>query len=186
MWFILLSALISALSGSPSPQQMEATGAVSYHNGTASPFGAGADSCRACHSEGSFDLSAESDQNCFACHHDTQAKTLKAFKHVEVKSDKYPTVSCEGCHQLHKAEGKPLLAQNESALCQSCHPENGAYKTHPVVDMESGGGRLIVGSDGRPLTCTSHCHDVHGADYKYFCRLEPGRELCISCHKDFK
>jgi predicted CXXCH cytochrome family protein len=27
---------------------------------------------------------------------------------------------------------------------------------------------------------------VHGTDFKFLCRLEPGRELCVSCHEDFK
>jgi len=185
MWQILLSALITILGGSSSPQKGEATGMVLSHAGTSSPMGAGADSCRICHQGGSFDLAAESDLNCFGCHRDTQTKALKAYKHTEVIHDKYPTVSCEGCHNLHKAEGSALLSQDESALCRGCHPEDGASNTHPVVDMESGKGQIITGGDGRPLTCASHCHDVHGTDYKYMCRLEPGRELCISCHKDF-
>lgn len=185
MWLILLSALITALGSSGSSQQIGAAVAIFNHSGTSSPIGAGADSCRACHSGGSFDLAAESDLNCFRCHRDTQTKALKAYKHTEVIHDKYPTVSCEGCHKLHKAEGSALLSQDESALCRGCHPEDGASNTHPVVDMESGKGQIITGGDGRPLTCASHCHDVHGTDYKYMCRLEPGRELCISCHKDF-
>jgi predicted CXXCH cytochrome family protein len=186
MWFILLSALITILGSSGSPQKVGATDAILNHNGTSSPIGAGADSCRTCHSGGSFDLSTETDLNCFGCHRDTQEKALKAYKHSEVINDKYPTISCEGCHKLHKANGNALLSQDESTLCRSCHPENGASNTHPVVDMESSKGQLITGSDGRPLTCASHCHDVHGTDYQFMCRLEPGRELCISCHKDFE
>jgi predicted CXXCH cytochrome family protein len=183
MWYILISALISAFVSPRPPQIILATGAQYDHSGTSSPMGAGADSCRACHEGGSYEFNTTADLNCYGCHHDTQAKAQKAFKHVEVTSQAYQALSCEGCHKLHRASGRPLLKTEELELCQSCHPDQGGEGTHPVMGLA--GGRLITGSDGKPLTCASHCHDVHGADFRYLSRKEPGRELCISCHKDF-
>jgi predicted CXXCH cytochrome family protein len=183
MWYVLFSALVAALISPRILSEVMASGTHYSHSGTTSPMGAGADSCRTCHEAGSFVFNTTTDQNCYGCHHDMQVKTQKAYKHNEVINQQFPSLSCEGCHRLHEAGSEPLLAQDELALCQSCHPEQREGSSHPVVGTN--GGRLITGSDGRPLTCASHCHDVHGADYQYFSPKEPGRELCITCHKDF-
>jgi predicted CXXCH cytochrome family protein len=184
MWLVLLAVLMAVNENSISPNIMAEN--IIGHTGTVFRENAGlkSDSCTICHNDGGFDLSATTNQLCYHCHNDVESKSLKRFKHADVVNPQYPSVSCEGCHKLHKAGARPLLTQNEMELCQGCHPETKQYLSHPVVTGLQ--GQTITGSDGRVITCASHCHDVHGTDNKYFCQLEPGRELCISCHKDFE
>jgi hypothetical protein len=108
MWYVLFSVLISALVSPQAPQILKAAGIRYEHGGTSTPMGAGADSCRTCHEQGSTDFSTTTDQNCFGCHHDMRVKASKAYKHVEVTNQKYPSLSCDGCHRLHEANSEPL------------------------------------------------------------------------------
>jgi predicted CXXCH cytochrome family protein len=160
-----------------------------YAHAGASIAGADAqsDSCFICHGNGGLDISSQSSGLCYECHASIEIKSLKSHRHVDIIDDKYPLIGCEGCHRAHRAVSRPLLLKNELELCYSCHDETREYKSHPVVRSASQLGKEIIrGVDGRVITCASHCHDMHGTDYRYLCRLEPGRDLCISCHKDFK
>jgi predicted CXXCH cytochrome family protein len=186
MWLLMFS-LLSALfvSQNSIPQSIpDISNALYMHSGTSASVSG--DSCITCHVTG-IDLSLASDQLCFDCHKDTEIKSRKKYHHTDIPNDKYPALSCEGCHQLHEATGQPLLKQNELDFCYSCHPETREHKSHPVITFDKGfGPQTITGSDGKIINCASHCHDLHGADYKYLCPKEPGRELCISCHKEFQ
>jgi predicted CXXCH cytochrome family protein len=161
---------------------------VFNHTGTSISAGANVDSCAVCHKKGQPEMATQTGQICFNCHGQVALKELRNFRHVSVINDKYPALSCEGCHTLHRAKGKPVLAASEIDLCTSCHRETKEYNSHPVIEYTNKfGQRLpVIGNDGKIINCASHCHDVHGADYNNLCRLEPGRELCISCHKDFE
>ncbi len=158
------------------------------HSGAKIVPGVQSDSCVLCHWQTGQPIAAQSSDLCFQCHSDVAGKAAKLHRHREVVSEKYPGLSCEGCHRLHSAGARPALASNELVLCSSCHQTSAQYKTHPVVGNNSSRGEMqfVKGADGRPLTCASHCHDVHGADFQFLCRLEPGRELCLSCHKEFE
>jgi predicted CXXCH cytochrome family protein len=157
------------------------------HIGTMALSNSRPDSCFICHGKANTEISSQSERLCLQCHGLIDEKEQKVYRHIEVTSQRYPSISCEGCHKVHKAGGSKLLVKNEFDLCSSCHNQTRDFKSHPVVSTTGEyAGQEIRGIDGRALTCGSHCHDVHGTDYKYFCRLEPGRELCISCHKDFK
>jgi predicted CXXCH cytochrome family protein len=131
------------------------------------PVGAGhdMDSCEACHETGR----PADDQLCMTCHEE------KFTSHVEYV---HPPMEdgCMVCHRLHDAKGAPDLQQSERDLCESCHPPDALGRSHPMG--------VVVESDGRPLTCASHCHDVHGSNYPFLCTLPPGRELCVRCHGD--
>jgi predicted CXXCH cytochrome family protein len=157
------------------------------HIGTTALSNSRPDSCFICHLKANAEIGSQNERLCLQCHGSIDEQGQKAHKHIAVTSQRYPSISCEGCHKVHSAGASKLLVKNEFELCSSCHTQTRDFKSHPVVSLSGEyAGRDIRGSDGRELTCASHCHDVHGTDYKYFCRLEPGRELCISCHKDFK
>lgn len=87
-------------------------------------------------------------------------------------------VGCLSCHQNHQPKAEPLLKNNPIDLCIVCHDIVVSTRTHPM--------RVRDPNTGGELTCTSSCHDVHGTDFKFLCKLEPGRQLCISCHQDLK
>jgi predicted CXXCH cytochrome family protein len=146
------------------------------------------DSCKVCHNDPSNILNVQGHLQCYGCHKSIEAKNARLFRHNEILNDKFPSIDCAGCHKLHNSGGSPLLANNELELCKSCHTETKDYASHPVVTYTDEYGRQseIFGQDGKSITCASHCHDVHGTDYKYFCRQAPGRELCLTCHKDYQ
>ena len=158
------------------------------HVGTAALDSARPDSCLICHKGGENKLLHDDQRLCFGCHGEIQEKARKMYRHIKVNNSEYPSNDCEGCHRLHRAGARPQLSGQEIELCYSCHRETQQYKSHPVLTFtdEYGSADTIRGSDGKVITCASHCHEIHGADYKYLCRLEPGRELCVSCHEEFR
>jgi predicted CXXCH cytochrome family protein len=126
--------------------------------------------CSLCHG-GGYDREAAVDQTlCHRCHQLEEYRT-KRYKHSMDKG-------CLGCHQNHRPGGRPLLKADPIDVCTGCHDLVVSNRTHPM--------RVIDPNTEGELTCTSSCHDVHGTDFKFLCRLEPGRELCVSCHEDFK
>ncbi len=146
------------------------------------------DSCKICHNDPTSAINIQGHQQCYGCHKSVEEKNAKLYRHIEILNEKFPAIDCAGCHKLHKSEGKPLLATDELGLCRSCHSETQEGLSHPVVTFTDEFGRQgeIFGQDAKLITCASHCHDVHGTDYQYFCRQKPGRELCITCHKDYQ
>jgi predicted CXXCH cytochrome family protein len=126
--------------------------------------------CSLCH-VGLYDREKSVDQNlCHRCHQQLEYRT-KRYKHSMEKG-------CLACHQNHRPRGQPLLRADPIDVCTGCHDLVVSNRTHPM--------RVIDPNTKGELTCTSSCHDVHGTDFKFLCRLEPGRQLCISCHNDLK
>jgi|WetSurMetagenome_2_1015567.scaffolds.fasta_scaffold80464_2 predicted CXXCH cytochrome family protein len=186
MWFLMFSLLSSIIiSQISAPLSFpESIGPTFSHTGATAT--SRADSCQVCHANG-LDLALATNQICFDCHKAVETKAAKHYQHPEIPNEKYISLNCEGCHKLHKASASQLLTQNETELCYSCHPETREHKSHPVLKFDKGfGPEPIIGPDGKVIDCASHCHDTHGTDYKYLCSKEPGRELCISCHKEFQ
>lgn len=126
--------------------------------------------CSLCHG-GADDREEDIDQNlCQRCHRLEEYRT-KRYKHSMDKG-------CLACHQNHGPGGEPLLRRDPIDVCIECHDFVVSNRTHPM--------RVRDPNTKGELTCTSSCHDVHGTDFKFLCRLEPGRELCVSCHDDLK
>jgi predicted CXXCH cytochrome family protein len=174
-----------AASQLPAPAVIPQPSGILF-NHTGADTNSKADSCRVCHTA-DLDIKSASNDFCYGCHPAEQRKVSKRYQHPRITDGKYLNLDCEGCHKLHKASAEKQLSQKETMLCYSCHPETKEYKSHPVLEFDKGfGPEPIKGPDGRVIDCASHCHDTHGADYKYLCTGEPGRELCISCHKDFQ
>lgn len=90
-------------------------------------------------------------------------------------------IPCTACHEFPDSPNADLLKAPEPQLCQQCHPDSG-YMAHPTTpdhwDFRA----------GKPLTCTSTCHDPHGSAYSYMLRVGYGSDgkgtdyLCLLCH----
>jgi predicted CXXCH cytochrome family protein len=133
--------------------------------------------CKDCHvrtEDGGLGLKPEAD--CGFCHKEIAAQIRTArHKHPPVKGPHESVVLCLDCHTFHDSKTRFLPADPLNA-CLACHPESGKAGSHPVGVKNP--------KTGRPITCTSECHDPHGSSYRWSCRIEPGRALCISCHED--
>jgi predicted CXXCH cytochrome family protein len=126
--------------------------------------------CSLCHG-GAYDREEAIDETlCYRCHQLEEYRT-KRYKHSMDKG-------CLACHQNHRPGGRPLLKADPIDVCTECHDLVVSNRTHPM--------RVRDPNTQGELTCTSSCHDVHGTDFKFLCKLEPGRQLCISCHEDLK
>lgn len=188
-WPVLILISITGLIMLISINAAGDNGEVVYsHPGADFSEKAAEDSCFSCHEKDVRKADVESDELCRGCHQPVDDKGALKYQHVAVISEKYPNNDCEGCHRMHRSPAKPQLAENELELCYGCHPEERDYKSHPVVIFTDRFGQTtpIFGADGKSITCASHCHEIHGSDYKYLCSLEPGRELCVSCHEEFR
>ena len=186
MWLLVFSFIASIMTSQiTAPAAIsQSTGTVFNHSGA--DTNSRADSCIVCHGKG-LNVALATNDLCFGCHGSVREKSAKRYHHPPVPNQKYPNLDCEGCHKLHKAPAQKLLAVSETDLCYSCHPETREYKSHPVLEFNKGFGiEPIKGPDGRVIDCASHCHDIHGTDFGHLCTKEPGRELCIYCHKDFQ
>ncbi len=147
----------------------QATPLIGTLEKTASPHTEDAE-CPSCHL-GPYREKEGIDQNlCYVCHRLEKYRT-KRYKHSLDKG-------CLSCHQNHRPVAEPLLKGDPIDVCAACHDAIVTERTHPL--------RVKDPNTGEELTCTSSCHDVHGTDFKFLCKLEPGRELCISCHEDLK
>ncbi|MFQ6003158.1 MAG: cytochrome c3 family protein, partial [Candidatus Zixiibacteriota bacterium] len=107
---------------------------------------------------------------CYRCH------KLEKYRNKRYKHNLEG--GCLSCHQNHRPKAEPLLKGDPIEVCIACHESVVKKRTHPL--------RVEDPNTGGELTCTSSCHDVHGTDFKFLCKLEPGRQLCISCHQDLK
>ena len=126
--------------------------------------------CSLCH-QGPYQAKESIDQTlCHRCHRPEEYRK-KRYRHTMEKG-------CSSCHQNHRPKAEPLLRGDPIDVCAACHEAIVSERTHPL--------RVRDPNTGGELTCTSSCHDVHGTDFKFLCELEPGRELCVSCHEDLK
>ncbi len=77
--------------------------------------------------------------------------------------------------RAHGATNDMYLRTTMPELCSSCH--EGAHRSsHPV------GPEVIDPRTEQMVTCLS-CHQLHAAPFKQYLPLDPGRDLCILCHK---
>ena len=126
--------------------------------------------CPACH-QGLYAKKENIDKDlCYKCHKMEKYRNKK-FRHSL-------DIGCLSCHKNHQPKSEPLLKNDPIDVCLDCHENIGSERMHPL--------RVRDPNTGGELTCTSSCHDVHGTDFKFLCRREPGRTLCISCHQDLK
>lgn len=125
--------------------------------------------CSACHRQD--DRSAIHEAvSCFKCH-DAQKFKGKAYRHPPMEERNY----CLSCHRAHSSDHEFLLKDEPVAFCQSCHVGMKMHRSHPV------GGKVQDPLNGRAMTCTSTCHNVHLSDFAILTPCED-RKLCLKCH----
>lgn len=121
--------------------------------------------CQACHvvrstDEHTFDLRLPEERFCTSCH----IVKRPDFLHTPVREGR-----CTECHDPHGSGFRFMLrADPVEDLCRRCHdPADIANGTHVHVPVASGACVL--------------CHDAHGS-WRPNLLVQPGRELCTSCH----
>ncbi|BAO45679.1 cytochrome c3 family protein [Thiolapillus brandeum] len=128
----------------------------------------------------------------YAAWEELQQGLPDALKQAGARLGTQGRLICQSCHQVHGAEGEPLLAakQEGSRLCVTCHQaqhsrdEKDARRkgVHPVglkLDEEVElGGKTI-----RRVDCLA-CHSVHDAQpgTALLPRGKNARSLCPACH----
>jgi len=133
--------------------------------------------CAECHTHEGDQTVLRSDRQCAACHAEIASRmAVSKFRHPEMAASG-ESAACMDCHAFHGAKDK-FLKRDPIQLCadSKCHPASLDEGSHPVGVRDP--------RTGKPMTCTSDCHDPHGTPNKYFCKDEPGRALCIRCHED--
>ena len=110
---------------------------------------------------------------CLECHQDIIQKLETSSLH-----EPFAKGDCDACHKsFHRRAPAIRNADEEIALCVSCHPQSTAGYSHPV------GARFEDPNTKGPLTCTSTCHDPHGSQNRVFGREADGARLCVTCHE---
>lgn len=148
---------------------------VSHH-----PVGTISLNCSGCHDPHATNyrnlLRSENNQVCFDCH-------AQAIKAQYTRSAHFNT-PCWRCHTVHGSDYGPLLRAPQPDVCFACHARRmyddhvGGNPNHPVRpvywDVHS----------GKPLTCTTTCHDPHGTTNMFMLRHYNYRMdgNCLICH----
>jgi len=111
---------------------------------------------------------------CTACHESVLS---------DLAESGHKDIPCTGCHEFPDSPNANLLSAPEPQLCRQCHADSG-YMAHPTTpdhwDFHA----------GKPLTCTSTCHDPHGSAYTHMLRVPYGTDgkgtdyLCLLCHTE--
>jgi DmsE family decaheme c-type cytochrome len=113
---------------------------------------------------------AETTQTCATCHNRGEHALWKGSPHEG------RDLTCTTCHSVHnpQSEAKQLKAEDQRALCATCHRDKMAK-----VDRS---GHMPV-REGK-LQCTT-CHNVHGTtNVRLLRKGNSVSELCTSCHAE--
>jgi DmsE family decaheme c-type cytochrome len=109
------------------------------------------------------------DQTCLECHGGTETHKGRLFS-----SHSRNSVSCVGCHSIHKEGDLVPRGKSASALCSSCHLDVRAAFNRPF------GHKL----EESAISCVD-CHDPHGESPPAMLSRVSGNELvCLKCHAD--
>lgn len=130
--------------------------------------------CAACHlvhgSDNKKLLAAPGLALCLKCHRDPSlAPDGQDWSTAHPALDE----GCASCHLPHVGPVAGLLKKEQAALCFDCHD--------PFLPPAAKGGSFHT-----PVakgTC-ARCHAPHGSANKKLLLAAPGRELCLTCHKD--
>ena len=113
-------------------------------------------------------------QVCLKCHESQHGQAQWRFSRHNSAG-----VSCVACHTVHpenKQDAFPSqLKARDPELCYTCHKQQQAEvhwpSRHPILE-----GRLLCGD----------CHNVHGANLTAYKNAPNSRELCLSCHAQYR
>lgn len=123
-------------------------------------------------------LNARDNQFCYGCHGTLQAR---------YDASDHGGQLCVRCHTPHGSRYEPILLARNPDVCLRCH-ESQYYdessrttyrNNHPVRP-----NRWDIAA-GKPLTCTSTCHDPHGTRLDRMLRVAryPLDANCLICHR---
>lgn len=144
--------------------------------------------CESCHGDGTAHMEgggdaaliklpkgADGSETCVTCHNVASLKRAAA-NHTGAHANA-ANVNCLSCHAVHKAEphSPHLLANNQLALCSSCHAtQASSFRNKPFAHKLGKGG----------MECSS-CHDPHARPGRENLRTVAGSDLpCVGCHTD--
>jgi predicted CXXCH cytochrome family protein len=132
--------------------------------------------CSSCHEPHGSDfpmvLTKSADQLCKDCH---------AADVPRLAQSAHSPLTCTRCHHVHDSPSPNLLVASDPDLCTQCHAA-GMYAQHPI-----GPGTWDFNA-GEAMTCTSTCHDPHGATYRRMLRVAYNTDgagsdyICLICH----
>jgi predicted CXXCH cytochrome family protein len=156
--------------------------AYDFRRASHHPIGVVELTCGDCHDPHAADyaglLDAKDNAFCYRCH-------ASPYK-VSIEASLHKSTLCIRCHTPHGSDWSPLLRESNPDLCLQCHPPmyyDESSKTvfrnnHPVRPVH-----LDVAA-GKPLTCTSTCHNPHGSLNNFMLRnwMFPYDGGCLQCH----
>ncbi len=156
--------------------------ATEFRRASIHPVGTLQLNCADCHNPHAADYSAlliaRDNGLCYECH-------TQAIK-VRYEASAHNRTLCLACHTPHGSAYRPILRGANPDLCLRCH--NPAYydEASSVVYRNNHPVRPISWdvNAGKPLTCTSSCHDPHGTRYTFMLRYtnSPFDANCLICH----
>lgn len=139
--------------------------------------------CEDCHNPHGANYSAllfaRNNDLCYGCHQVyPRPATYQASAHDDAN------VLCIDCHTPHGSNFAPILQERNPDLCIDCHP---AYDESTPTQHRNNHPVRPVHYDvnaGKPLTCSSSCHDPHGTVHTSMLRYydHPKDGVCLICH----
>jgi predicted CXXCH cytochrome family protein len=150
---------------------------VSHH-----PVGTISVKCGDCHDPHASNygglLYAENNALCYGCHSEPIQASYQQSAHK--------STPCWRCHTPHGSDYGPLLKGPQPEVCFPCH-QKGDFddiiggndrNKHPVRPV------FFDINSGRPLTCTTSCHDPHGTQHNFMLQYynSPLDGNCLICH----
>ncbi len=76
------------------------------------------------------------------------------------------------------------MVKSGPTVCVDCHGPDEAYMGDGDLSHRAS-PRFLDAHSGKPLTCTSTCHNAHGTQYAHMVRSYPPTwdGLCMQCHR---
>jgi len=142
------------------------------------PHAAVKNGCESCHGPGKAHAEAADGKQIFsfksAAAGRVNEQCLQCHAGQLVGSHNRNQVSCMGCHSVHQAPARPLLARQSNALCQQCHLSVRAEFTRPFRHKLNEGAMQCV-----------NCHNPHGEPAgRDLRRVSANESGCLKCHGD--
>lgn len=113
---------------------------------------------------------------CYGCHGEIALTYLQSS---------HKGIDCRGCHQPHGSRWGSLRTEHPAVQCSNCHPEEEGVRFVGNGDTaHRASPEFYDAVAGKPLTCTSTCHNAHGTPFELMLRImeRPFDGNCLPCH----